>query len=239
MTSVRPVITVKIDAMRRFRDSVTAGLGGGGGGKGVAPGSASSGGSPFDAWRKAVEKRYSTFVTARFAQFSRGGGDWPALALSTIAARRGPARGRGGKGGGSGGGSGARISMGRETYAGLRRRGVSAYDARRIAGTLRQTGRTVSILVDTGILMRAVGMNGAGHRTTRLPNGIQYGFNETPHRGGVTVVQLAAYHHFGRGHNPRRPILVEPSAAVVAGMKQDLASAVAKAIAQSRAGGRR
>ena len=48
MTSVRPVITVRIDAMRRFRDSVTAGLGGGGG-KGGVPGSASSGGSPFDA----------------------------------------------------------------------------------------------------------------------------------------------------------------------------------------------
>lgn len=229
MTTIKPVITVHIEPMRKFKAIVQAGLGGGsGGGKGTS--AAGGGSNPFEDWRKQAEKRYSTFITQRFSSFSRGGGDWPALALSTIRARSEPARGRAGKGGGSGGGIGARSSLGRVTTAAAK----AKYGP---LGLLKAAGRTVSILVDTSMLMKAVGMNGVGHRSTRLPNGVQYGFNDTPHPGGVTIGQLASYHHFGKGHNPKRPILVEPSPAVVQGMRNDLSLAVRKAIQISKSGG--
>lgn len=295
MTSARTSITLHLEPMRRFRALVQAGLGGGGGGA-KGPSAPAGGPNPFEEWRNQAARRYSSFSVARFNAFSRGGGDWPALAISTIKARTGAARGREGKGGGSGGGKGARFSLGRETYKGLRRRGVSTYDAKRLAGTLKQVaGRTVSILTDTGTLKRAVGVDGAGHRTTRLSNGIQYGFEDVPHgtgrfaaiarrradlakkfskkkrltlgtkeatdtiraarrrgellaaapkgrKGGVrssalTIGQLATIHHFGTKTIPARPILVEPSPAVVASIANDLSSAVRKAIALSKTGG--
>lgn len=187
MTTIRPVITVHAEPMRKFAALVQSGLGGGGGtGGGVASGGASN---PFEDWRRQTERIYSTFVVRRFNQFSRGGGDWPALALSTIKARAGAARGRAGKGGGSGEGVGARSSLGRLTVSDIaRKKGISKYDANRVHGPLGKlvgaAGRTVSILTDTGILRRAVGMEGAGHRTTRLVNGIQYGFTDQTHGPG-------------------------------------------------------
>ncbi len=176
MTTIRATITVHTEPMRKFQAMVQAGLGGGGGtGGSVTAGGASN---PFEDWRRQTERIYSTFAVRRFGQFSRSGGDWPALALSTIKARAGAARGRDGKGGGSGGGAGARSSLGRDT----------SKKAKAEFGPLGKLtgagGRTVSILVDTGILRRAVGMDGVGHRTTRLTNGIQYGFTEVSHGPG-------------------------------------------------------
>jgi len=175
MTTIRPVITVHAEPMRKFAALVQSGLGGGGGSGG---GAVAGGANPFEDWRRKTERIYSTFVTRRFNQFARGGGDWPALALSTIKARAGAARGRAGKGGGSGDQVGARSSLGR----------VTTKAAKKQFGPLGKlvgaAGRTVSILTDTGILRRAVGMEGAGHRTTRLANGIQYGFTDQTHGPG-------------------------------------------------------
>jgi len=265
MTTIRPVITVHAEPMRKFAALVQSGLGGGGGSGG---GAVAGGANPFEDWRRQTERIYSTFVTRRFNQFARGGGDWPALALSTIKARAGAARGRAGKGGGSGDQVGARSSLGR----------VTTKAAKKQFGPLGKlvgaAGRTVSILTDTGILRRAVGMEGAGHRTTRLANGIQYGFNDTPHvsavaahfqskmeaaksarsatgyakklakrtrgsrgRSHVTIGQLASFHHFGMGHNPVRRILVEPDPQTTATITRALDLAVRKAIAISRTGG--
>lgn len=288
MTSARTSITLHLEPMHRFRALVQAGLGGGGGGA-KGPSAPAGGPNPFEEWRNQAARRYSSFSVSRFNAFSRGGGDWPALALSTIRARAGAARGREGKGGGSGGGKGARSSLARDTSKAAKKQ------FGKLGALVSAAGRTVSILVDQGIIKRAVAVDGAGHRTTRLSNGIQYGFTDVPHgtgrfaaiaqrradlakkiskkkhltlgtkaatdtiraarrrgellaaaakgrKGGVrasalTIGQLATIHHFGTKTIPARPILVEPSPAVVASIANDLSSAVRKAIALSKTGG--
>lgn len=230
MTSVRPVITVKIDALREFSATVQQGLGGGGRGGAGAAAPASGGNNPFDRMFTQWDAIYSAFSRKRFNQFSRGGGDWPALALSTIQGRRGPARGRDGKGGGSGGGEGARISAARDTRKGGKRLGP--------LGLTQAAGRTVSILRDTGQLMSSLSRGHPGHRVTRIPKGIQVGFNDIGHTGGVTMGQLATWHHFGMGNNPARTILVDPDAATRALMVRATDAAVRTAIAQSKRGAR-
>ena len=279
MTSARTSITLHLEPMHRFRALVQAGLGGGGGGA-KGPSAPAGGPNPFEEWRNQAARRYSSFSVSRFNAFSRGGGDWPALALSTIRARAGAARGREGKGGGSGGGKGARSSLARDTSKAAKKQ------FGKLGALVSAAGRTVSILTDTGTLKRAVGVDGAGHRTTRLPNGIQYGFTDVPHVGAfqshkaklaerrlerdaakklsagksrpkrkpgsgplskssrgargsstLTIGQLATIHHFGTKTIPARPILVEPSPAVVASIANDLSSAVRKAIALSKTGG--
>lgn len=47
-----------------------------------------SGGSPINNAIKKWAARYRSFIQERFANFSRGGGDWPPLKASTIRARR-------------------------------------------------------------------------------------------------------------------------------------------------------
>jgi hypothetical protein len=120
----------------------------------------------FDTMRKQWTDRYETFVKRRFDDFGRGGGDWPALALSTIEARRGPAKGRKGKGGGSAGGKGARTSLARDTQRG---------------GVLVGTGRTVTILRDTGMLRMALAVGSVGNYAGETGAGIEFGFDGTPH----------------------------------------------------------
>lgn len=120
----------------------------------------------FDAMRKQWTVRYESFVRRRFDAYGRGGGDWPALALSTVEARRGPARGRKGKGGGSGGGRGARSSLARDTQRG---------------GRLVSAGGTVTILADTGLLRGALTVGAVGNYSGAIPNGIEFGFDGTPH----------------------------------------------------------
>ena len=144
--------------------------------------------------------------------------------------RAAAARGREGKGGGSGDGEGARESFGRSTPR--KAKGRATARALFVA-----SGRTVSILSNKGILKLALKMGGPGNRVTRLPNGVQYGFDDTPHPGGVTMGQLTVFHHFGKGHNPVRRILVDPDAATKAGITLDLNDAVKRSIALSKAGG--
>ena len=213
--------------MRQLRAIVAAGLGGGGGGGSAT---AAGGENPFEKWRTQAAKVYGEFSAKRFNRFSRGGGDWPALAFSTIRARAAADRERKGKGGGSAGGFGSRESFGR-VKKGARKGPLGA------SALLAATGRTVSILHDQGMLMSAVRYGRPGNRVTRLPNGIQYGFDETPHPGGVTIGQLAAFHHFGRGHNPVRRILVQPDSVTSDLIRKQLELAVGRAIAISRSGG--
>jgi len=226
MASIRVQVKVDLGALHRFGGTVSAGLSGSG-----AAGA-------LEDWRKQAAARISAFETRRFNQYSRGGGDWPALAISTIRARRKAAYGRGGKGGGSGGGIGSRSSLGRVTTPAAKAKyGPLGY--LKAAG-----GRTVSILVDTGILKNAVSVGGAGNSVKRLPNGLSYGFNYTPHMGGggkshPTIGQLAAWHQTGAGNLPVRVVLGPPDAQTVRGITGDLQLAVNKVIAQTGSGGRK
>lgn len=177
--------------------------------------------------------RYEAFTRRRFNVFSRGGGDWAPLAKSTIEARRGGGKSKGGVDFGGGrslrGGKaskGARSSLARDTRKG---------------GALVSAGGTVSILRDRGFLFNALTIGSTGNKVTDLRNGIAYGFSDRSHesfrfnalskrissgkrltkktlriegRSGanMSIARLATIHHYGSPSSglPARPILVYP-----------------------------
>lgn len=169
----------------------------------------------FDVMRTRWLARYETFVRRRFNDFGRGGGDWPALAISTIQSRRGPARGRGGKGGGSAGGKGSRTSLARDTSRG---------------GALVGAGRSVTILANTGMLRNALQLGAAGNFAGNIPAGVEFGFDGTRHRGSgsgaATIAQIAGWHNSGTARMPQRLILAEPDQRTARAMSEDLTRAV-------------
>lgn len=169
---------------------------------------------------------YAAFSRRRFDAYSRGGGDWKPLALSTVRARAKAARGRAGKGGGSKAGRGARSSL-----------------AIGRGGRLVSAGRTVSILRNTGILFNALTIGAKGNLVQNAPYAVIYGFDRTQHgRGSPTIQKIAHWHNVGAGHNPRRVILAKPDAATRRRMMASLRTAtqvvMQQIAAQQPAGGR-
>ena len=156
--------------------------------------------------------RYLGFSRRRFNRFSRGGGDWPALAHSTIAAR---ARRKFG-----------RVRMKKNRLTGLMDF-VKSYSAPRnikmgprVSMTSVGRGRkrkavgiTVSILRDTGTLLNALTFGNPGNIVKGRRGGIDVGFGGPARHGkgqGASIVDIAWFHHSGAGHLPRRRILVDP-----------------------------
>lgn len=186
----------------------------------------------FDQWGH----RYETFIRRRFDRYSKGGGDWAPLALSTGNARRAPAR----RSAASPLRTGAASSLFRDTARG---------------GALVGTGRRASILVNTGILKAALTIGARGNQFKQIPGGVRYGFGPEKHPAGKKALsaesirgltsrraklknlpnidQLAAFHQYGGKHLPARPILVPPDAATLRGMQNDGARAM-KAIFEGR-----
>ncbi len=136
-----------------------------------------------------VAKRYEVETLRNFDRASRGGMDWPALSQTTVRHRAKPAK----------------------RARGARNRGASSSLARNRRGRLVSAGRSVSIMKDTGTLRNSLRIDSPGNDTKDLAKGISYGFAKTPHPGGPSISQLAAWHQSGAGHNPVRRILREPS----------------------------
>ncbi len=86
-----------------------------------------------------------------------------------------------------------------------------------------------AILKDTALLFNALTIKAQGNFTKRIPDGIRYGFADSPHpgAGGLTYRRLATIHQEGnpKKNLPARPILVEPDAITVSGMMDDLRDA--------------
>ena len=179
---------------------------------------------------------YRAFLRERFDRFSRGGGEWKALAESTILARRA-------KGGGT-----RRQKAGKARKA-IARAGQSRLRAGRRLETLMSKGqgygekadklrsqidrasqriararRTVeemptmagiSILRDKGLLFNvtAPAFTGApGQIQEDIPMGIRVGFGG-PARypdGTATIADIASFHQDGGPHLPQRTIVVPP-----------------------------
>ena len=128
---------------------------------------------------------YRAAMQERFMIFSRGGGDWPPLAPSTIAGRR---HGKGGK----------------------HKRGKKALARARASG-----GGQVSILYDTGLLYAALDPNFGplpGQYQEILKNGLRVGFGGPGAypEGGATIADIAGFHQEGGPKLPQRKILVDP-----------------------------
>ena len=163
-------------------------------------------------------KRYEAFIRRRFNTFSRGGGDWPPLAKSTVDRRRGPKQA-------------VRL---RSIASGKRKAKVNeatflARDTAR-GGKLVQASRSYAILKDTGILFNSLTIGAFGNRLTPIAGGIQYGFTNASHgskRGkSISVGRLATIHHRGLGRNPVRTILVRPDDATLGRMRNDASRAI-------------
>lgn len=150
--------------------------------------------------------RYEAFTRRRFNAFSRGGGDWAPLAKSTIEARRGGGKAKGG----------VDFGGGRSLRGGKASRGARSSIARdtRKGGALVSAGGTVSILRDRGFLFNALTIGSTGNKVTDLRNGIAYGFSNAPHAvdAKLSIARLATIHHYGSRVKgiPARPILVHP-----------------------------
>ncbi len=137
--------------------------------------------------------RYLGFARRRFVKNSRGGGNWPGLKPATVRGRR----------------------SGRTKTTSVKK---------------RKTGGAVAILRNTGTLLGALEV-GSGGNFKRLRNGVRVGFlshskAKTRTSTGIkpsslSIAKLAAIHNFGKGHMPKRQIIVDPDRQTVNGMIRD------------------
>ena len=221
MPTVGIKVQVSLNRMKRFQRLLKLGLG--------RPGVPA-----VDAMYTQWGSRYSAFIRRRFDQFSRGGGDWPPLAASTIYARsRSPIR-RINKAFRAGDITSAQRDI--KLAAARGRLGLSLGRARQVAARInndlargRITGRqatsrlarvasgyarraqltlnaSVSILRDTGTLMNALSIDAPGNVMRRNGPQLLFGIGGPDlHPGGhATIGRIAAYHNYG-GAIPGRP----------------------------------
>ena len=170
-------------------------------------------------------RRIEAFTKRRFEINSRGGGDWPPLAVSTVKQRR--------------------AASPSSPFAARRRAAVASTTARdtRRGGRVVSSGRSVAILRDTGVLFKALSVGAPGNTLTPIRGGLEYGISGSgSHSGGalsaiagsargrssITIADLAAIHNAGTSRIPQRRIVVEPDHGTLNGMSEDAARAVAR-----------
>jgi hypothetical protein len=122
-----------------------------------------------------------------------------------------------------------RFSKGGGTWPGLK----ESTKKRRAKAREGATGpRVFTILRDTNsTMMKALDpqfQGKPGELSADTPFGVRVGFGGPAQhpKGRATIADIAAFHHFGRGNLPARPILVVPDAMVLAEMSKVMGSAV-------------
>jgi hypothetical protein len=154
-------------------------------------------GTPLDAAYKQWGKIASSYWQRRFDRYSKGGGDWAALAQSTIAARR-----KGNKG-----------ARSRTKVKSSLVKGARSSLMRTRSGKLTNAGGTFSILRDTNMLFKAFLVGQPGNWIKRIPGGIEAGVGGDNKNGKtLTIGRLAEIHQGGTVHIPARPMVVRPDA---------------------------
>jgi len=147
---------------------------------------------------------YRSDMQERFDRYSKGGGDWPPLAPSTIYKRRH--------------GAGGRFKRGRRAY-------------RRALAT---GGGQVSVLRDTGMLFAALnpepGAPGSFEQIIKDGIIVGYGGGAVHPKARISIAELAAIHDQGKGRVPQREIIVEPSRKAVGAMIRAAANTIRKII---------
>jgi hypothetical protein len=154
-----------------------------------------------------LAKRYETFIKRRYLSASAGDGTWEPLAASTLARR---------------GGKGTRKAR-KAGKIGAKKPGP---------GT---TGRgAAKILRDTGTLFKALTIGAPGNLTRSIPGGVRFGVigpgRHSKFKGDIKT--LALIHDQGKGHMPRRQIIVEPDAATVKALEGAVERTVKRLIAE-------
>ncbi len=191
--------------------------------------------------------RYRSFLQRRFLAFSRGGGDWPPLAASTIRARRSTAKTKLQRAKKSYRSAAARLE---KSLKSLRRSGSQAANVRAekaqrnfrekeramLAATRDrkqqvETGEGIAILRDTGLLFMALTpelVGAEGQYQLDVEDGVMVGFGGpgTYPDGKATIADIASFHQAGGGRLPQRRIVVPPDEQTVAAMQEDMRRAI-------------
>lgn len=136
--------------------------------------------------------RYRGFVRNRFTTFARGGGNWPALAPSTIKRRR------------------------QGTKKGKRKSKRNKRGTGRIASILWDTGTLLGALA-----IRFRNAPGQLQRKIRNGIRVGFGGPARHPKGKATIADIARFHNDGLGV-PQRKIIVQPDAATKRGMASDV-----------------
>jgi len=171
--------------------------------------------SPMRGAMKQWAVRYRAAMQSRFDKFSRGGGNWRGLAESTKDRRR---HGKGGK-----------FKRGRRA----RRKAAASKGGGKIS-ILRDLGQLFAVL--TPVFKRLPGQS-----EKNIPFGIEVGFQgpgrkktREGKRSKATIREVAEFHHAGMGNNPKRELLVDPSADLKGKMAGDMERAIQKVIRDSQ-----
>jgi hypothetical protein len=235
-------VQVDLKPLQRFNSAVQEGFA-----------NPNASGNPVRTAIKQWSARYRGFVRDRFDRYSKGGGDWPPLALGTTRGRRDvrkrairlrklkkELRSLTGKKGSSG--WAAKMKKKRDQIDKViqgnknRTRTSTARDTRR-GGIIVSAGgelmATVTILRDTGMLFNALDPNVEGRPgalSRDVPFGIEVGYGG-PGRypgGGPSISDIASFHNEGGGRLPKREIIVAPSEQVIEAMEKDMDRAIAQ-----------
>ena len=163
--------------------------------------------------------RYRSWSQLRFDLYSRGGGDWQKLALSTIKRRR----------------HGTKSNV-------LKLRQILAAKPEQANSPQPSMGDGVSILRDTGLLFAALapifaGAPGALQETIHFGIRVGYGGPQRHIKGGkqarATIADIASFHQNGNlPRLPQREIIVDPPEELLETMADDMTKALNKLATQ-------
>jgi hypothetical protein len=198
-------ISIDLKGLKKFREDVNAQLNGQIG--------------PVHSALKLWAVRYRSFAQIRFDLYSKGGGDWQQLALSTIKKRR------------------------QGTVSNVKKlRQIRQNQAPKYAGAV-STGGVYSILRDTGLLFGALDpiFQGApGAIQDEIPFGIRVGYGG-PQRYTIgnkqstaTIADIAEFHQLGNLPKlPQRKIIVDPPQDLINEMAEDMTKALLQVALQN------
>jgi hypothetical protein len=187
---------------------------------------------------------YLAFLRKRYLANSAGGGEWPGLALSTLEGRRkgkvfnalaGQRKATIGKMARVAGVASVASRKKAMMAAGINKNTANALARAHVARALRSAGwrpesrasllktwastpGSVAILLDTKVLFNALSLNMPGSLVQRLASGVRVGIGgpSTHGQGQPTIADIAQAHQSGKGHLPRRRIVVKPDGPTIA-----------------------
>ena len=89
-----------------------------------------------------------------------------------------------------------------------------------------------SILYDTGMLFRGLSRGHKGNRfdIKNYSVIVGYGGRDRIRKGKITIKQLAEIHNMGKGHVPKRQIIIKPNSHLINKMRKDAYRATQKAL---------
>jgi len=152
---------------------------------------------------------YLASMQRRYSKLSRGGGgEWPKLKPATVKGRTAaPFQRVQGK-------RGQRVTLAGSAQRARRslRANTNPRTRSRLVKKLIAIGdANASILIDTRALWRGLNPGALGNLENAVSGGIEIGWGATKHPGSApTFGDIARFHHFGMGRNPRRELLVGP-----------------------------